>query len=277
MIDDVHRLAAFAHPGHGGNPAGVVLLSQPAAPADMLKTAAQVGFSETAFLWPNAGGWSVRYFSPRIEVPFCGHATIAAAACLGRQTGAGAIRLDTPAGQVQVTSWQEAGHWHASFDSPPTRSAPLDEATLQRLLGLFALTAGDLDPHLAPAVVHAGADHAQLALRSRESLRAMHYPFDALADLQREMGWATVALLHRDAEGVFHSRNAFAVGGVVEDPATGAAAAALGGYLRDSGAARVDDFVIRQGDDMEQPCLLRVRAGAVAHQGVTVSGMVRPL
>ncbi len=277
MIDDVHRLAAFAHPGHGGNPAGVVLLSQPAAPADMLKTAAEVGFSETAFLWPSAGGWAVRYFSPRIEVPFCGHATIAATACLGNRTGAGTYRLDTQAGQVQVTSWQEGAHWHASFESPPTRSAPMGKATLQRLLGLFALTDDDLDQQLTPAVVHAGADHAQLALRSRERLRAMHYPFDALADLQREMKWATVALLHRDTEGVFHSRNAFAVGGVVEDPATGAAAAALGGYLRDSGLGRVDHFVIRQGDDMGQPCLLRVRAGADAHRGVTVSGMVRPL
>lgn len=277
MIEHVHRLAAFSHPGYGGNPAGVVLLTQPADPGDMLATAAAVGFSETTFLWPQDGGWAVRYFSPRIEVPFCGHATIAAAACLGSRFGAGAYRLDTPAGRVDVKAWREDTHWHASFVSPRTRSAAMPAAVLNRLLDMFGLVPDDLDPGLAPAIVHAGADHAQLVLRSRERLRAMHYPFDALADLQRELGWATVALLHRDAEGTFHSRNAFAVGGVVEDPATGAAAAALAGFLRDNGHAGAGAFAVRQGDDMGQPCLLRVQTDAAIHSGATVSGMVRSL
>lgn len=275
MIDQVQRLAAFSHPGHGGNPAGVVLLNQPAGAADMLATADAVGFSETAFLWPHDGGWAVRYFSPRIEVPFCGHATIAAAACLGERFGAGAYRLDTPAGRVQVQAWREEAHWHASFVSPPTRSAAMPVALLHRLLDLFGLVSDDLDPRLEPAIVHAGADHAQLALRSRERLRTMHYPFDQLARLQQEQGWATVALLHRDDQGVFHARNAFAVGGVVEDPATGAAAAALAGFLRDNGQPGA--FTVLQGDDMGQPCLLRAQTGAVMHSGATVSGMVRAL
>ena len=63
---------------------------------DMLKTAAEVGFSETAFLWPSAGGWAVRYFSPRIEVPFCGHATIAAGVAPEEADIAQRIRELTP-------------------------------------------------------------------------------------------------------------------------------------------------------------------------------------
>jgi len=51
---------------------------------EMLKTAKQVGYSETAFLEQVEDGWRIRYFSPEIEVPFCGHATIASGAALAQ-------------------------------------------------------------------------------------------------------------------------------------------------------------------------------------------------
>ena len=87
------RIAAFTCDGRGGNPAGVVLLDAPAAEADMRRVARDVGYSETAFLHPDGGGWKIRYFSPEIEVPFCGHATIAAGAVLGSALGEGVHAL----------------------------------------------------------------------------------------------------------------------------------------------------------------------------------------
>jgi predicted PhzF superfamily epimerase YddE/YHI9 len=95
--------------------------------------------------------------------------------------------------------------------------------------------------------------------------------------MQEDQGWTTVAVVFQDESGVIHARNLFAVGGVVEDPATGAAAAALAGHLRDSRYWQGGRLVLRQGEDMGQPCLLYVDAVAVQHQGVTVSGLVRPL
>ena len=63
----------------------------------------------------------------------------------------------------------------------------------------------------------------------------------------------------RERKTVFLSRNPFPVGGVVEDPATGAAAAALGGYLRDAGLIEAPaSIVIRQGQAMGRPSRIRV-------------------
>jgi PhzF family phenazine biosynthesis protein len=80
----------------------------------------------------------------------------------------------------------------------------------------------------------------------------------------------------RERTDLFHARNPFPVGGVVEDPATGAAAAALGGYLRDAGlVATPFRFVIRQGDDLGRPSVLTVEVPASG--GIVVSGTAADL
>ncbi|KGF67582.1 PhzF family phenazine biosynthesis protein, partial [Hoeflea sp. BAL378] len=91
----VHRIAAFADEGRGGNPAGVVIADQFPAEAEMRRIAAEVGYSETAFAMPDGaeGRWRVRYFSPESEVPFCGHATIALGAALAEHAGEGRFAL----------------------------------------------------------------------------------------------------------------------------------------------------------------------------------------
>jgi PhzF family phenazine biosynthesis protein len=74
-------------------------------------------------------------------------------------------------------------------------------------------------------------------------------------------GLTTVQLVWRESDTVFHVRDPFPVGGVVEDPATGAAAAAFGAYLRAEGLVRLDEsaqFTLHQGDDMGRPSLLTV-------------------
>ena len=72
-----------------------------------------------------------------------------------------------------------------------------------------------------------------------------------------ERGWTTVQLVSAQSATVFHCRDPFPVGGVVEDPATGAAAAALGGYLRALGrVTRPTTITIHQGDDMGRPSQL---------------------
>ena len=95
---------------------------------------------------------------------------------------------------------------------------------------------GDLDPELPPRVAYAGARHLILAARTRERLADLDYDFDALKALMLDHDLITVALVWREDPRTFHARDPFPVGGVVEDPATGAAAAAFGAYLRELGA-----------------------------------------
>ena len=72
-----------------------------------------------------------------------------------------------------------------------------------------------------------------------------------------------------------HPRHALASGGVYEDPSTGAAAAALAGYLRDINWRGKKSFTILQGEDMGVPSRLLVRYGSMAGESVSVSGEVR--
>ncbi|HEY5821046.1 MAG TPA: PhzF family phenazine biosynthesis isomerase, partial [Propionibacteriaceae bacterium] len=78
MSTEILHYAAFTQHGSGGNPAGVVLDAGGLEDVEMQSIAADLGYSETAFLWPRADEpnvYDVRYFSPLREVPFCGHAT----------------------------------------------------------------------------------------------------------------------------------------------------------------------------------------------------------
>ena len=83
------RLAAFTTEPSGGNPAGVWIGGTFPTDAEMQRIAAEVGYSETAFLVPDEpaapGRFRVRYFSPLAEVPFCGHATIASGVALAER------------------------------------------------------------------------------------------------------------------------------------------------------------------------------------------------
>ena len=85
-MPEILRLTAFTDDPNGGNPAGVVLDATGLSEAEMLKIAADLGYSESAFAIQRPDGdYDVRYFSPEMEVPFCGHATIATAVRDGRR------------------------------------------------------------------------------------------------------------------------------------------------------------------------------------------------
>lgn len=264
MTEGTLRYTAFTDDPAGGNPAGVLLDAAGLDDAAMLATAAEAGYSETVFVTARdeAGRrFAVRYFSPLAEVAFCGHATIALAVALAERIGPGPLTLDTPAGEIPVRTVADgAGRVRATLTSVPTRSRPAREAEVDATLRALGWEAADLDPRLPPHVAFAGNDHLILAAATRERLAGLSYDFDALAGVMRRHGWTTVDLVWRASPVRFHARNPFPVGGVVEDPATGAAAAAFGGYLRALGLApdAGTPIAIRQGEDMGRPSDLTI-------------------
>lgn len=268
----LYRLAAFTEDPRGGNPAGVWIGDALPAADHMQRIAAEVGYSETAFLAPAAdGGWEVRYFSPLAEVPFCGHATIASGVVLGRRSGSGAYRLATRAGEVRVQVDRDGDAWRASLQSVPTRQRPVPAAVLHEALATLDWRADELDPQLPPTLAFAGAWHLVLAVAERQRLERLDYDFERLKTLMLAHELTTLQLVWRESPARFQARNPFPVGGVVEDPATGAAAAALGGYLRDAGLMPVPGgFQIIQGASMGRPSLLQVTVPAGG--GIIVAG-----
>ena len=92
----------------------------------------------------------------------------------------------------------------------------------------------ELDRSISPARAYAGAWHLVLAVTEPLRLAELDYDFDRLKAVMLSDGLTTLQFVWWAHPDVVHSRNPFPVGGVVEDPATGAAAAPLGGYLRDA-------------------------------------------
>lgn len=275
---EIHRLAAFTTDPAGGNPAGVVVTEAPLTAERMQQIAAEVGYSETAFLVPAADRrFDVRYYAPTAEVPFCGHATIAAGVLLGQGPGgAGRYVFATASGDVSVdTTVDDHGHAVATLTSvePSVRAA--EPGMLVKALRAFDLTDDDLDGHYPPAIAYAGAHHLIVVVGDRARLAQMTYDFDTVRGLMEANDLTTIALLWREDATSWHARNAFAIGGVVEDPATGAAAAAFGAYLRARGHVRAPAAIeIVQGEDMGRRSELHVdipRTGGIGVSGHAVS------
>ena len=174
--------------------------------------------------------------------------------------------------------WRAGGRGSAGAppcNRPPPAAARWNPSLLAAALALFGYGPEDLDPALPPAIVHAGADHLLLALRRREALAAMHYPMAAGAELMREAGLLTILLVWAEGPRLFHSRNAFAVGGVYEDPATGAATAALAAYLQTLGWPHGGAITVVQGEAMGCRSLLEAAIPPESGGSIRVSGTVR--
>jgi PhzF family phenazine biosynthesis protein len=275
LLLDVQRIAAFSNGLSGGNPAGVVLCDILPDATVMQAVAAEVGYSETVFAAPMDDRWRVRYFAPAVEVDFCGHATIALGAALALRQGDGLFRLQLNNAGITVEGRRTGTTLAAALLSPPTRSHPANDDLVADALGLFGLSTEALDRRIPPAIAHAGADHLVLALRSRARLGAMRYDFGAGRALALRENIGTFSLIHAAEPQLFHARNPFPIGGVYEDPATGAAAAALAGYLRDLGWPHNGSIEIIQGEDMGVPSRLRAELTAEPGAGIRVSGDAR--
>jgi len=268
----LHRLAAFSGDPGGGNPAGVWIGEALPDDVEMQRIAAEVGYSETAFVAPAHGTERViRYFSPQTEVTFCGHATIAAGVVFGETDGDGVYRLRTPVGEVPVVVAVHDGVREASLTSVEPKVAPASTELVSEALSALGWSKADLDPAIPPARAFAGAWHLVLAVANASRLADLHYAFGQLKTLMLREDLTTLQLIWRESPTVFRSRNPFPVGGVVEDPATGAAAAALGGYLREADLVSAPvTILIKQGDDIGRPSRLTVEIPATG--GIIVNG-----
>jgi PhzF family phenazine biosynthesis protein len=285
MTTEILRYAAFTTHPAGGNPAGVVLNAGGLDAAAMQAIATRVGYSETAFLAPAdapasspdaPAAFRARYFSPIAEVPFCGHATIAAAVARADREGAAPIVLQTAAGAVAVDVVPTPDGPAATLTSVEPHTEPIAGPDLDEALSALGWAPGELDSALPVRIAYAGARHLVLAAATLERLAALDYDFDRLREMMLRTDLTTLQLVHRVGEHVFRARNPFPVGGVVEDPATGAAAAALGGYLRELGLVRTPaEVVVHQGEEMGRPSLLRVAIPPSG--GIRVTGTAVPL
>ena len=273
----LHYYSAFSRNPEGGNPAGIWVGDVLPDPDVMQRIAVDVGFSETVFVAPATGRErTVRYYSPEAEVSFCGHATIAAGVVLGASEGDGTYKLVTSVGDVPVSVRTLDGIREASLTSVEPNYTNVSAALVSDALSTLGWERSDLDNSIPPAKAYAGAWHLILAVADASRLSELDYDFDSLKALMLREGLTTLQLVWRELPDVFHSRNPFPVGGVVEDPATGAAAAALGGYLREAHLVNAPSTIlIHQGEAMGRPSRLTVEIPTTG--GIVVTGTAVPI
>jgi trans-2,3-dihydro-3-hydroxyanthranilate isomerase len=273
---EFHTLDVFTDRAFGGNPLGV-FPDATQLPTDLMQAiASEMNLSETVFLGPPetpAGTARVRSFTPRVEVPFAGHPTVGSAIFLA---GAGRDRpddgevtlvLEENVGPVPVDVRFEGGvPTFARFTTamlPEHRPSPHASADLAEMVGLDP---ADVGPDgLQPEMVSCGLPYHIIPVVSAEAVTRATLDL-ALWRRMLADDWAHhvyVVSLDAEGSGVDARVRMFAPGsGVFEDPATGSAAAALGGYLSQvdgSDEARLS-WTLEQGIEMGRPSLLYVEA-----------------
>ena len=274
---EVLRYAAFTTTPDGGNPAGVVLDATRLDDARMQAIAADIGYAETVFVTEarvdgDVRRNRVRYFSPIAEVPFCGHATIALAVALSGRDGTGTFIFDTAVGPVTIETVGHAAVVTARFTSVEPRVAEFPAGVLATLLGLLGVDRGDLHPAYPPMVAFAGNWHPILVFAERRTFDSFVFDPDSVRTLMDARNWAgTVTTLCEMGPAEYDSRNLFPVGTITEDPATGSAAAAFGGYLRLLSLVEPPSrVVVHQGSHVGRASVLTVDIPPTG--GIIVSG-----
>jgi PhzF family phenazine biosynthesis protein len=210
------QVDAFTSEAFSGNPAAVCLLDGPADPGWMQAVAAEMNLSETAFVHPDDAGapFSLRWFTPTVEVELCGHATLASAhvlwetGCLPRTEPA---RFDTRSGLLTATRTGDLIELDLPTD--PVELAEADPA-------LFAALGTE------PRAVHRGRIGWILELADEGEVRSLTPDFRGLVPF----GIVVVTSRADDDAIDFVSRCFGPAYGIDEDPVTGSSHCALAPY-----------------------------------------------
>jgi PhzF family phenazine biosynthesis protein len=235
----VHQVDAFTREPFTGNPTGVVLNADVLSEAQMLAIARELNNAETAFvLAPDGVDHSVRarFFTPRSEAGFVGHATVAAQYVLSRRQDAPRWqRQKSKAGIVDIeVRGTDAERRIAIRRSPPPLGRELNDRERLAVLDALALASESLDPRIPPRIVGAGGTRLLLGVRGPEPLKHLKPDLTRLTTLSAQIGAAgyfVFTLTPGAADHLTESRMFCPALGIAEDPVSGNAHGLLGAYL----------------------------------------------
>lgn len=207
---------AFTDRPFCGNPAAVCVLDGPADPGWMQAVAAEMNLSETAFCFPAGDLWDLRWFTPKVEVDLCGHATLAATHVLATERGIdGTVRYTTRSGLLAAQAFADG--IVLDFPADPSRRADPPRGLLA------ALGVPDDTP------VRRGRSDYLVALDSEAQVRAVNPNFALLRRVDCR-GVMVTAAADAGADHDVVSRFFAPAVGIDEDPVTGSAHTVLAPY-----------------------------------------------
>lgn len=261
---------AFTTEVFGGNPAGVVILPDGADfPSDevMVKTAAELRYSETAFIKNLGDGeFNIRYFTPAAEVDLCGHATIGSFKALlyaGVIKDNGKYINHTLAGDLEIVV--KDGSILMDMAAPVKINEITDTAALEELYSIMGLNYAEQKAAgvtLTPQMISTGLPDIMMPVASLEALDAISPDFPALSKLSEKYEVVGVHAFTLDCGGkdgeTCHVRNFAPLYEIDEEAATGTSNGALtyygylNGFVKDG-----DDCCFIQGEKMNRPSEIR--------------------
>jgi PhzF family phenazine biosynthesis protein len=246
---------AFTDRAFSGNPAAVCLLQDPLTDKVMASIAREMNLSETAFVLREGGAWRLRWFTPAVEVPLCGHGTLATARALREASIVtdDEVHFRSLSGNLAA---RYQGDWiELDFPSLPPTPAPVPAAVLDAVR---------LDS--APCWTGVNAHRYWLLdLGSAAAVRALTP--DRAATMALDLPGIVVTGLG-DAPYDFTSRFFAPADGIFEDPVTGSAHAALTPYW--SSVLGRTDFVAYQASSRGGILKVRLAGNRVLIAGKTV-------
>lgn len=214
MRAPLFQVDAFTTRRFGGNPAAVLLLDRFPEDAVMQAIAAENNLAETAFLCPEGDDYRLRWFTPRVEVPLCGHATLASAAVVMERLEPGRTRVvfHSASGLLTVTR-AEPGYL---MDFPARMSERVDVPPgMAEALGIV------------PVEVRVNEFNYLARLDSAQAVRTLAPDMAAIARMDRS---GVIVTAPGDGRHDFTSRYFAPAKGVPEDPVTGGAHCMLAPY-----------------------------------------------
>lgn len=282
----IFQVDAFTEQRFSGNPAGVVLHAEVLSDQEMLAIARELNNADTAFILPADGAdhdLRVRFFTPRTEAGFVGHATVAAHFVLSRRGGSRhSQRQKQKAGMVDVEIRGSGDSRRVAIrQPPPTLGRELNERERLAVLDALALSTGALDTRCPMRICGTGGTRLMIGVRGAEHLRTIKPDFQRLTTLSAQLGAQGhfVFALNGAPHGCLTESRMFCPAlGIPEDPVSGNAHGILGAYLVQQGLLAPDGNAARfcgaQGDLMHRPGRVEVELefanGALA--GVWIIG-----
>ena len=269
----VYEVQAFVENGRGGNRAGVVLDAGELWPDEKQRVAAEVGFSETAFVSPsNTSTVKLEYFTPNKQIAICGHATVATFSLLQSKglLPSGPLSFETTIGAFPIVREGE--------DIFLTLSPPQFPAIAGLDIDLTALFEFGTDPSFgpsAPLIGSVGMPFLLVEVRNLETLKLLKPNLETIREFSRGLELVGLYVFTRSTvvPGRHASVRMFApFFGIDEESATGVGAGALGALLSVRLGVADSEILIEQGHWMDHPSpsLLKVRIGKEKDATVTV-------
>lgn len=254
----LHVLSAFTDGNEGGNPAAVVLDAEGLTEAQMQAVATEAALSETAFISASSkGGFKLDFFTPKMRIADCGHATVAAFALMhsSGRLGAGETTKEIADGLRRVTVAPDGSIFMEQRKPRYVAAADWSGADLDAVLSAFGLRPAQLDPRLDPVLADAGGAFVMIALESERDLAALRPDQAELTRISEALDLiGFYAFVLDPGPGRAATARMFAPRyGIPEESATGMAAGALGGVLHDFAGRRGPTFLIEQGRHMSPP------------------------